>query len=43
MIEIKIEFHNTPFQRQNYRSERDAEKRLGTNTTGKICFLLQLL
>ena len=24
-----------PFRRQSYRSERDAEKRLGTNTTGK--------
>ena len=35
----------TPFHRQNYRSGRDAEKRLGTNITGKnllppsvVCF-----
>ena len=30
---IKLSMINTPFHKQNYQSERDAEKKLGTNTT----------
>ena len=35
LTDATADVFNTPFYRQNYRSERDAEKRLGTNTTRK--------